>query len=176
MAVQSRDLRPVRRAPITLTVGNVGSVGNLAYLVTGVLALLAVYVLLSSLIGWGRTMIDDVKYGRPRTFHLTANVGRSEEANAPTHLVAMNLDRQVVILELPGGDSAHAHALPGPYLFGAGEDLTPVTMRLADMNGDGAADLVVRVKDEEMVYLNRDNTFALITAEERSQLLQNSSK
>jgi hypothetical protein len=121
-------------------------------------------------------MIDDVKYGRPRTFHLTANVGRAEEANAQTHLIAMNLDRQVVILELPGGDSAHARALPGPYLFGADEDLTPVTMRLADMNGDGAADLVVRVKDEEMVYLNRDNTFSLITAEERSQLLQNNAK
>ena len=43
-------------------------------------------------------------------------------------------------------------------------------MRLADMNGDGAADLIVRVKNEEMVYLNREGGFRLITAEERQQL------
>lgn len=169
MAVQSRDLRNERRPHISLPVGNIG---NIAYIVTGLLALLAVYVLLSSVLGWGQTMMDDVRYGRPRTFHLNANVGRPEEANAQTHLIAMNLDRQVVIIEIPGGDSSKVRTLPGPYLFGAGEDLTPVTMRLADMNQDGANDLIVRVKDEEMVYVNRDGAFNLITAEERQQLLQ----
>lgn len=171
MAVQSRELRNERRAQITLPVKNVG---NIAYIVTGILALLAVYVLLSSVIGAGRVFVDDIKYGRPRTFHLTANVGRAEEANAPTHLIAMNLDRQVVIVEIPGGDSSKVRTLPGPYLFGAGEDLTPVTMRLSDMNGDAADDLIVRVKDEEMVYINRDGAFNLITAEERQQLIQQS--
>jgi hypothetical protein len=135
-------------------------------------ALLAVYVLLSGVVSWGQTLLDDVRYGRPRTFHLTANVGRAEEAAAPTHLIAMNLDRQVVILEIPGGDSARTRTLPGPYLFGAGEDLTPVTMRLADMNGDQLVDLIVRVKNEEMVYLNREGSFNLITAEERQRLIQ----
>jgi hypothetical protein len=171
MAVQSRELRGERRTSIGLPVKNVGGV---AYIITGILALLAIYVLLSSVIGAGRVFVDDIKYGRPRTFHLTANVGRPEEASAPTHLIAMNLDRQVVILEIPGGDSTRVRTLPGPYLFGAGEDLTPVTMRLADMNGDGADDLIVRVKDEEMVYVNRDSAFNLITAEERQQLLQQS--
>jgi hypothetical protein len=171
MAVQSRELRNERRTPISLPVKNVGTV---AYLVTGLLALLALYVLLSSLVGAGRVLVDDMRYGRPRTYHLTANIGRPEEANAPTHLIAMNLDRQVVIVEIPGGDSTQVRTLPGPYLFGAGEDLTPVTMRLADMNGDTAPDLIVRVKDEEMVYVNRDNSFNLITAEERQQLVQQS--
>lgn len=46
-----------------------------------------------------------------------------------------------------------------------------MTMRLADVNGDTAPDLVVRVKNEDMVYLNRDGGFNLITAEERQQLL-----
>lgn len=169
MAVQGRELGSERRAPFNLTLGNLG---NLAYLIVGVLALLAIYVLVSSVISAGRTLIDDITYGRPRTFHLTANVGRAEEANAPTHLVAMNLERQVVILELPGGDATQVRTLPGPYLFGAGEDLTPVKMRLEDMNGDAAPDLIVRVKNEEMVYLNRDGGFSLITAEERQQLLQ----
>ncbi len=169
MAVTSRDLRNERRPAVSIPRGNVGSI---AYIVTGLLALLAIYVLLSSVIGWGRTLMDDMRYGRPRTFHLSANVGRPEEANSPTHLIAMNLDRQVVILEVPGGDSAKTRSMPGPYLFGAGEDLTPVTMRLVDVNGDSTPDLIVRVKDEEMVYINRDGGFNLITAEERQQLVQ----
>ncbi len=171
MAVTGRDLHNERRPHVNLRVKNVSSV---AYGVTGVLALLAIYLLLSSLVSWGQVVIDDVRYGRPRTFHLTANVGRAEEASAPTHMIAMNLERQVVVLEIPGGDSMKTRALPGPYLFGAGEDLTPVTMRLADVNSDDAPDLVVQVKNEEMVYINRDGSFQLITAEERQQLLQQS--
>ncbi|NJN15633.1 MAG: hypothetical protein HC822_04725 [Oscillochloris sp.] len=169
MAVTSRELRNDRRSQVGMPTVKMGSV---AYIVTGLLALLALYVLLSSVVDWSRVVMDDMRFGRPRTFHLTANVGRAEEANAPTHLIAMNLDRQVVILEIPGGDSTKTRALPGPYLFGAGEDLTPVTMRLADVNSDSAPDLVVRVKDEEMIYMNRDNAFQLITAEERQQLIQ----
>ena len=170
MAVTSRDIARYGRKP-HISVGTT-QVSNFAYSVTGLLALLAIYVLLSSAISWGQTLIDDVRYGRPRTFHMTAMVGRAEEANGPTHLIAMNLNRQVVILEIPGGDSTKTRSLPGPYLFGADEELTPVTMRLADVNGDGMTDLLVQVKKEEMVYLNRDGNFTLITPEERQQLIQ----
>lgn len=173
MAVQSRELRPERRPVITIPTGQVGT---LAYSVTGILVLLAASVLLSSLMNWGQILWDDIQYGRPRTFHLTANLGRPEEALAPTHLIAMNLDRQVVIFEIPGGDASQVRTIPGPYLFGADEDLTPVRMRLDDLNSDGVTDLVVRVKNEEMVYLNRDGTFGLITAEERQQLFRQSQR
>ncbi|RRR74227.1 MAG: hypothetical protein EI684_07525 [Candidatus Viridilinea halotolerans] len=171
MAVQSRELRPMRRMAQTMPARNVGTI---AYVITGLIAVLAAYVVLGSLFGWMETLVHDIQYGRPRTFHLLANVGRGGEVEAPTHLIAMNLDRQVVILELPGGDATKVRVLPGPYLFGAGEDLTPVTMRLADMNGNGTPDLVVRVKNEEMVYLNREEGFTPVTAEERQQLVQQS--
>jgi hypothetical protein len=169
MAVQSRELHAGRRFRLGLPTMQ-GSV--IVYTIAGVIIALAVYVLLSQLFSMVRVVADDLQYGRPRTFHLTAHVGRPEEVGVMTHLIAMNLDRQVMILELPGGDATKIRVLPGPYLFGAGEDLTPVTMRLADMNGDGAADLMVRVKNEEMVYLNREGGFSLITAEERQQLAQ----
>lgn len=167
MAVQSRELHTGRRFRLGLPAMQ-GSV--VVYTIAGIIIALAVYVLLSHLFSMVRVVADDLQYGRPRTFHLTANVGRPEEVGAMTHLIAMNLDRQVMILELPGGDATKIRVLPGPYLFGAGEDLTPVTMRLADMNGDGASDLIVRVKNEEMVYLNREGSFSLITAGERQQL------
>jgi hypothetical protein len=169
MAVTGRDIRNERRVPVTISAGGIGW---LAYVVTGVLALLAVYVLLSSVVAWGQVAYDDLRYGRPRTFHLNANVGHNPETGTPTHFVAMNLDRQVMIIEFPGGDPAQMRTLPGPYLFGAGEHLTPVTMRMEDVNGDSTADLIVSIKDEEMVYMNRDGGFHLITAEERQQLMQ----
>jgi hypothetical protein len=169
MAVTSRDIHNERRPIVQVSSVRLGS---LAYVITGLLALLALYVILSTVFTWGQVKLDDIRYGRPRTFHLTANVGHGGANGALSHFVAMNLDRQVVILEIPGGDVNQIRSLPGPYLFGAGEDLTPVTMRLADANRDSAPDLLVRVKDEEMVYLNRDGSFVLITPEERQQLLQ----
>jgi hypothetical protein len=168
MAVTGRDLHPERR-PVTLPA--MGSVSTLAYLITGGLALLALYVLLSSVISWGQVKLDDMRYGRPRTFHLSAMVGHGEESGTATQLIALNLNRQVMVVEIPGGDSTKTRTLTGPYLFGAGEDLTPVTMRLVDANGDAQPDLVVRVKNEEMVYINRNGGFELITPEERQQLL-----
>lgn len=171
MAVTSRDLRNDRRPLIGIPTGNLGP---LAYLITGVLALMAIYILLSTVISWGQVKLDDMRYGRPRTFHLTANVGHGEESGAPTQFIAMNLERQVVIVEIPGGDPAQTRTLPGPYLFGAGEDLTPVLLRLEDLNGDQLPDLVASIKSEEMVYLNREGSFSLITPEERQALLQRS--
>lgn len=168
MAVTSRNLHQERRPAVTLPSG---SVSTLAYVITAGLALLAVYVLLSSVVGWGRVAMDDVRYGRPRTFHLTAMVGHDEANGAPTQLMALNLNRQVMVVEVPGGDATKTRALVGPYLFGADEDLTPVTMRLADVNNDNLPDLIVRVKDEEMVYINRDGAFNLATPEERQKLL-----
>lgn len=169
MAVTSRAMRSNTRRPLISLQS--GSISTPVYLITGLLALLAIYVLLSSVVTWGSEKLDDIRYGRPRTFHMTGYVGHGEENGTPSHFVAMNLDRQVIILEIPGGDPTQVRTIPGPYLFGAGEDLTPVTMRLGDVNGDSAADLVVRVKDEEMVYVNRDGGFELITPEERQQLI-----
>lgn len=170
MAVTGRDI-PNNRRPISILPG-AANLGFLAYLVTAVLALLAVYVLLSSALGWARVQIDNVRYGTPRTYHLTIETGPPGSNLAPTHFVAMNLNRQVVIVELPNGDGSQARTLPGPYLFGANEGLTPVKLRSADLNGDSVGDLIVRVKDEEMVYLYREGSYTLITPEERQQLLE----
>ncbi len=149
------------------------SVGPVAYGVTFVLAAVAMYVLVGAIVNWGQVRLDDLRYGRPRTTHLEGMVGHSGEApGKPTRLIGLNIDRQVVVLELPGGDSTQIRSLPGPYLFGADEDLTPVLLSLRDMDGDGLEDLIVNVRDEQIVYLNRDGGFRLPTAEEQSRLVQ----
>ena len=76
--------------------------------------LLALYVVLSALFGFVQTKLDDMQYGRPRTTHLDAYVGHAgEQAGAPSHFIAMNLDRRVVLIELPGGDTQNATTITG---------------------------------------------------------------
>lgn len=175
MAVTSRDLRSTkslgqsRQSAIAFPSR---SVNGMAYLVVFMFVLAAANILFSSLSEWARIKLDDIRYGRPRTFHLTAYVGHEEQSGMPTHLIGMNMDRRVIVIEIPGGDASKARTLVGPYLFGAGEDLTPVKLRLLDVNRDGQDDLIVSVKAEEMIYMNENGTFRLITPEERQQIQQ----
>lgn len=171
MAVTSKELRTSRAR------GQRGfllwsSLSPVAYAVTFVLAALALYVIISTMVAWGQERLDDIRYGRPRTTHLVGLVGHEGKQGQPTHFIAMNLDRQVVVLELPGGDASKVRSLPGPYLFGAGEDLTPVMLELQDVDKDGYNDLVMIIRNEQVVYLNRDASFRLPTPEEQRQLVQ----
>lgn len=170
MAVTSREIHNQRESrPNTL----LRAFSPFAYLVTFILASLAIYVLVGAAVEWGKVRWDDIRYGRPRTTRLTGIVGRpGESASRPTVLIGMNLDRQVVVLELPAGDATQVRSLPGPYLFGANEDLTPVLLSLRDMDHDGQADLIIDVRNEQIVYLNRDGGFRLPTPEEQQQLVQ----
>jgi hypothetical protein len=143
-----------------------------AYGVTLLLVVLAAYTLLSILMGKVNVVIDDIRYGRPRIAQVDAFVGHDEANGQPTHLMAINLNRQVFVIELPGSDPAKTRTLAGPYLVGAEEDLTPVNLIVRDMDGDGQADLLLDVRREQIVYLNRDGAFRLPTPEEDAHLKQ----
>lgn len=164
MAVTSRPLdRPTPRwrranlAPL-LTAG--------AYL----LALLAAALLLVRGAEWAQGRLDDLRYGSPRTVHLTGVVGNGDSAAQPTHIIGLNLNGQISVLVAPAGDTSRIAALPGPYVIGRGGDTAVPLLELADLTGDGAADLLLTVRGETIVYVNHDGTFALITAEERARL------
>ena len=152
------------------------SAGKVRLAVLGMAALagvVALYLVLSALFNFVQTKLDDMQYGRPRTTHLDAYVGHAgEEASQPSHFLALNLDRRIVLIELPGGDTKNATTITGPYLFGDGEDLTPIKLSAEDVTGDGAADLLVTVKNEQLVYVNEraKNSFHLMTPDERKAL------
>jgi len=178
MAVRSQEMRnttaartgsPQPRAAITVPPISFHSI---AYIVTGLLVLLAIYAIMGNVMGWGRSRLDDFRYGTTRTFQADEIVGHDDGAGTPTHFIAMNLNRQVLVIEIPGGDATKIRTLTGPYLFGAGEDKTPVLLRFDDLNRDGSKDLIVNVKNEEIVYLNKGSEFQPITTEERLQLTQ----
>jgi hypothetical protein len=181
MAVTSRNLRSTatQRATRTLSISPPKAAGaaarlpnTLLYALALLLTIVLVNLILSPVLNWGRTKLDDLRYGRPRTVQTTAFVGHDETNGLPSHFVAMNLERRVVILEIPGGDAAKTRTIVGPYLFGAGEDLTPVLLRFEDVNADKRPDMLVNVKQEEMVYINdaAENSFRIITADELGRL------
>jgi hypothetical protein len=169
MAVTHKNMRS---APVAQPRGGVllHRIQILAYGVTLILAAAAIYVVVSLLLGKANVLIDDLRYGRPRTTQIDAFVGHEEINGQPTHLMAINLNRQVMVIELPGGDAAKARTLSGPYLFGANEELTPLQLHLQDLDGDGQPDLLLDIRQEQLVFLNRDGAFRLPTPEEQAAL------
>src|SRR5688500_3271244 len=98
MAVTSKDLRPRH----TLGRKDVGSpireqqlprvgfprlTGSLGATLLTALLVVLVFGILS---GWAQTKIDDLRYGQPRTYKLSAMVGHESGSGLPTQFVAMN--------------------------------------------------------------------------------------
>ncbi len=124
----------------------------------GMLAMGALWVVGNVLVTLGSTQMDDWHYGRPRTFQIDARVGHDDDVTS-SHFIAMNLNRHVIIIELPGGDATKAKIYNGPTLFGDGQDLTPVTLTFKDVNGDGKLDMLVHIQDQTLVFINDGTQF-----------------
>ncbi len=125
----------------------------------GMIAMLALWVLGSILVNWWSVTQDDWHYGRPRTYQMDAVVGHNDSPANPSHFLAINLNRHVVIIELPGGDPSQAKIYTGPTLLGNGQDLAPVTLSFKDVNGDGKLDMLVHIQDQTVVMLNDGEQF-----------------
>jgi hypothetical protein len=160
-------------APAPHAAANAGTL-RLALIGAGALVgVVVLYLVVSAVVHWTQVTMDDLAYGRPRTTHLAAAVGHNNDSPAqPTSFIGLNLNRQVTVFEIPGGDTSKATVINGPYLFGEGEDLTPVQLDTVDVNGDGKLDLMVSVKDEQLVFINDNGSFRAMTAEEKTQLAQ----
>jgi len=165
--------RLYQAAPAPHAVSNAGTL-RLALIGAGALVgVVVLYLVVSAVVHWTQVTMDDLAYGRPRTTHLAAVVGHNNDSPAqPTSFIGLNLNRQVTVFEIPGGDTSKASVINGPYLFGEGEDLTPVQLDTVDVNGDGKLDLMVSVKDEQLVFINDNGSFRAMTAEEKTQLAQ----
>lgn len=127
----------------------------------GIALLLMIFgwITLGALGSWWQTTTDDWRYGRPRTFQTDAVVGHNDSPQNPSHFIAMNLNRHVVIIEIPGGNVAKSIVFSGPTLLGPGQDLAPVTLSFQDVNHDGKLDMLVSVQGSLFVFLNKNGTF-----------------
>src|SRR6266536_6300230 len=111
-----------------------------------------------ALIGWVGTTSDDLHYGRPRTFQTDAFVGH-EAGTQPSHFIALNLQGRIEIIELPGGDAAHARIFVGPHLYGQNADLVPITLQFVDTQHNHHPDMLVLFQGTRLTYRNEQGTF-----------------
>jgi hypothetical protein len=144
----------------------------LLYLGVGMIAMLALWTLLTSAISWWNITWDDIHYGHPRTFQIDAFVGHNEAAGTPSHFIALNLNGHIEIIELPGGDGSKARIYLGPQLYGAGDDLIPVTLSFADVNGDHQPDMIIHFQSSRIVFINDQGGFRPLRPEERLPVQQ----
>ena len=128
-------------------------------ILVGMVIMIVLVMSFSALGSWWHVYQDDLRYGRPRTTQMDAVVGHNDSVAHPTHFILLNLNRHVEIIEIPGGDVTHTHIYMGPVLFGNGQDLTPVTGEIRDVNGDDKPDLIVHIQDQQIVFLNDGTTF-----------------
>lgn len=131
----------------------------LLYVGLAMLVMILGWLALSAFGSWWQTTLNDWRYGRPRTFQTDAVVGHHDSAQNPSHFIAMNLNRHVIVIEIPGGDVSKSVVFNGPTLLGPGQDLTPVTLSFQDVNHDGKLDMIVNVQDSQFIYLNKNGTF-----------------
>ena len=121
MAVTSRNLHPGKLRAQGMRPGSRGDASSvpvvasrLPYLLTLLLCGIALALVANGVLSWGRIRLDDLRYGRPRTMQLSAVVGHNDGSGTPTQLIAMNLNRRIVVLEIPGGDVTKTRTLSGP--------------------------------------------------------------
>ncbi len=139
----------------------------LLYLGVGMIAMLALWTLLTMAISWWNTTWDDIHYGRPRTFQIDAFVGHNETGGIPSHFIVINLHGRIEIIEMPGGDGSKARIYLGPQLYGTGDDLIAVTLSFADVNSDHRPDMIIHFQTSRMVFINDQGGFRPLRPEER---------
>jgi hypothetical protein len=125
----------------------------------GMLLMLVIVIAGSGLVGWVQTSWDDLHYGRPRTFQMDAFVGH-ETGRVPSHFIALNLQGQIEIIELPGGDPTRARMYVGPRIYGEGSDLVPVRLRFVEGAQPHHPDMLILFQNTQVVFHNAHGTFA----------------
>ncbi len=101
----------------------------------------------------------DAQYGYPRVWQTDAVVGHDDSVAHPSHFLFENLHGQVIVIELPGGNPAHARIYSGPLLLEPNADQFPVTGSFVDVNGDGRPDMEIHINGQTITYLNNGTLF-----------------
>jgi len=125
----------------------------------GMILMVLLFFALNALSNWWTSHQLDAQYGMPRTWQTDQVVGHSDSTDHPTHFIFLNLNGHVEIIELPGGDSAHAKIYSAGQIYADNPASVPVTGEFKDVNGDGKVDLIVHIGEQRIVYLNDGTQF-----------------
>ncbi len=131
----------------------------LVFVGIGLFMMIVGWVSFSALSSWWSVQVNDWTYGRPRTYQTDVVVGHGDSTSNPSHFIAVNLNRKIIITEIPGGDVSKTQIYYGPLLLGDGEDLTPVTLSFGDTSGNGKLDMIVHVGTQKIIFTNNGQKF-----------------
>lgn len=121
------------------------------YLGLFLLVMIAGWIAINALGTLWQLKHDDFTYGNPRTYQTDTNVGHGTQQNPLSHFIALNLHSQILVIELPGGDTSKARISPITTLD-AGALNTPVTLSFRDINADGKLDMLVQIGEGDSGY------------------------
>ena len=141
----------------------------------GMIAMLVLWELGTLVLSWGLARYDDFRYGNPRTFQTNAVVGHGDSPQHPSHFIAINLNRQAIVVEFPAGNPAGAESYVVPYyILGQGGDLTPITLEFRDVTGDHKLDMIIHIhlqtQDQTFVFVNDGTKFRAPTSKDNIHL------
>lgn len=136
----------------------------LLYVGVGMIAALALWLILSSALAWGVGKYNDIQYGYPRYFQTDAVVGHNDSAAHPSHFIALNLHGQVIVIELPGGNPTKSYDYVGPTMIASGDDLIPITLTFSDVHHNGKPDMFIHIQDREFYFCNDGTKFVTCNA------------
>ena len=145
----------------------------------GMVAMLLLWVVGSSVLAWGLDRYDDIHYGYPRTYQTDAVVGHGDSKAHPSHFIAINMHGQAIVIEFPAGNPQSAASYVVPYYIrqqGGGQsgDMTPVTVEFRDVSGDGKPDMIIhilfRTQDQTFVFINTGTKFRPPTSNDNIHL------
>lgn len=130
----------------------------------GVLATIVLWIFGVSAVAWGNQRYNDFRYGTPRTYQTDAYVGHHESPGHPSHFIAVNLNRQAIVVEFMGGDPSKSVNYVAPvYIDGDGGNLAPITVEFRDVNGDNKPDMIIHIhlpnQDQPVVFINDGGRF-----------------
>ncbi|MDQ6662389.1 MAG: hypothetical protein M3Z24_15675 [Chloroflexota bacterium] len=142
----------------------------------GMIAMLVLWVLGSALLAWGTVQYDNIHYGYPRTSQKDAVVGHGGDSKAhPSHFIAVNLNRQAIIIEFMAGSPAKSISYVVPnYITGSGADLAPIELEFRDVTGDGKPDMIIHMllhpQEQTFVFVNDGAKFRPPTSSDNIHL------
>lgn len=133
----------------------------------GMVAMLVLWVLGSSILAWSLQRYNDLRYGNPRTYQVNAVVGHNDSKAHPSHFIALNWNHQAVVVEFMGGDPSKSVNYVAPvYIAEDGSSPAPVTVefRSVHVGGDPTKpDMIIHIRlpsqDQVSVFINDGTKF-----------------
>ena len=135
--IQDEDERPARQKR---------KVHWLVFAGLAVIIMIVGWTAINLLATWWQMHTDDATYGNPRTYQTDAVVGHADSPTSPTHCIAVNLNGNIIVIELPGGDAGKARSYAITSIPGNTGN-PPVKLVFQDINRDGKLDMVVQIGD-----------------------------